>query len=237
SDALDEQPSAGPPVIEPAGDPTDLVFEDLSLGQALAYLIWRPAETARLFWRVLTYEEIGELKADKPGLPGEDSGDEPPGDARGASAGSRCTACAGYCWSTVARVVARGRRAAGGGAAGAARRDGAARCRARSAATRDTQRTRRVPVVGGGGRAGRRLRDRPGARLVGGAASGGGWVAEPPCARQRTARPVERSAGPGRAGGVVAGRRGRGQRVDRARSVCPSRRAVARPGAGQRTRD
>jgi hypothetical protein len=31
-----------------------LVFEDLTLAQALGYLFWRPARTARLFWHVLT---------------------------------------------------------------------------------------------------------------------------------------------------------------------------------------
>ena len=82
SEPINEQPSARPPVIDPAADSTDLVFEDLSLGQALAYLFWRPAETARLFWRVLTYEESGELEAQTPGLPGEDGGDEPPGGAQ-----------------------------------------------------------------------------------------------------------------------------------------------------------
>jgi hypothetical protein len=31
-----------------------VVFEDLTLAQALTYLFWRPVQTARLFWRVLT---------------------------------------------------------------------------------------------------------------------------------------------------------------------------------------
>lgn len=34
--------------------PRTVVFEDLSLAQALAYLIWQPRETTRLLWAVLT---------------------------------------------------------------------------------------------------------------------------------------------------------------------------------------
>ncbi|MBI5958069.1 MAG: hypothetical protein HY866_05005, partial [Chloroflexi bacterium] len=33
-----------------------VVFENLTLAQALRYLIWRPAQTGRLFWRVLTHD-------------------------------------------------------------------------------------------------------------------------------------------------------------------------------------
>jgi hypothetical protein len=58
------------------------VFEDLSLGRALAYLFWRPAETARLFWQVLTYEEPGAGEAEPPIWRGEDDGDEPGGVVR-----------------------------------------------------------------------------------------------------------------------------------------------------------
>ncbi len=77
ADPADEQPGAGHPAAEPAATQTDLVFEDLSLGQALAYLFWRPAETARLFWQVLTYEEPGAGEAEPPAWPGEDDGGEP----------------------------------------------------------------------------------------------------------------------------------------------------------------
>lgn len=73
SDAADEHSNAGQPLAAESG--ADLVFEDLSLGQALGYLFWRPAETARLFWRVLTYEPSGEVEPAQPvPLGGEDRG-------------------------------------------------------------------------------------------------------------------------------------------------------------------
>ncbi|MEW6579557.1 MAG: hypothetical protein AB1435_10215, partial [Chloroflexota bacterium] len=37
-----------------AAPPRTVVFEDLTLAQALAYLVWRPRDTARLLWTVLT---------------------------------------------------------------------------------------------------------------------------------------------------------------------------------------
>ena len=79
-DPADEQPGAATPAAaEPADIPTDLVFEDLSLGQALAYLFWRPAETARLFWQVLTYEGAGEVETGTHTLPDGDGDGEPGG--------------------------------------------------------------------------------------------------------------------------------------------------------------
>ncbi|MBN1200703.1 MAG: hypothetical protein JXJ20_02490 [Anaerolineae bacterium] len=45
-DAQDPTPAAAGPQV--------VVFEDLTLAEALTYLVWRPGETARLFWRVLT---------------------------------------------------------------------------------------------------------------------------------------------------------------------------------------
>lgn len=42
-----------PPASEP---PPEVVFEDLTLAEALRYFIWRPGQTGRLFWQVLTRE-------------------------------------------------------------------------------------------------------------------------------------------------------------------------------------
>ncbi len=59
---------SGVPEVEPP-DQT-VVFEDLTLAQALGYLFWRPAQTARLFWQVLT--------RDPSPPPGDNTDDEPP---------------------------------------------------------------------------------------------------------------------------------------------------------------
>ncbi len=44
----------------------ELIFEELSLAQALTYLFWRPLGTARLFWRVLTREQSAETPISVP---------------------------------------------------------------------------------------------------------------------------------------------------------------------------
>ncbi|MEL7674243.1 MAG: hypothetical protein AAGU78_10935 [Chloroflexota bacterium] len=46
----------------PASAPT-VIFEDLTLADALRYLFWRPARTARLLWAVLTCDAEGEREA------------------------------------------------------------------------------------------------------------------------------------------------------------------------------
>ena len=46
---------------------TSVVFEDLTLAQALAYLVWRPRDTARLLWTVLIRDaESAESRAEQP---------------------------------------------------------------------------------------------------------------------------------------------------------------------------
>lgn len=53
------EPQDAPPGVGPGADaaaPRTVVFEDLTLAQALAYLVWRPRDTARLLWAVLTRE-------------------------------------------------------------------------------------------------------------------------------------------------------------------------------------
>lgn len=56
----DSAPQDAPPDAGHYGGETDstapraVVFEDLTLAQALAYLVWRPRDTARLLWAVLT---------------------------------------------------------------------------------------------------------------------------------------------------------------------------------------
>lgn len=79
-DAPDAGAASGAPVL--AGDVaeyenhrrTRVVFEDLTLGQALAYLFWQPVRTSRLFWDVLTRDPLDDEAHEAP----ED--DQPPGE-------------------------------------------------------------------------------------------------------------------------------------------------------------
>ncbi len=50
----DEMPVSGGDSHEQLPAERAVVFEDLTLAQALAYLIWQPRQTARLMWQVLT---------------------------------------------------------------------------------------------------------------------------------------------------------------------------------------
>ncbi len=51
---LEPMPPADP--VPPRPAPRTLVFEDLTLSEALLYVVWRPVTTARLLWRVLAYD-------------------------------------------------------------------------------------------------------------------------------------------------------------------------------------
>ncbi len=59
-------PSPPPPEHEAA---RELIFEDLTLAQALTYLFWRPVTTAQLFWRVLTREQSAATPISAPPTP------------------------------------------------------------------------------------------------------------------------------------------------------------------------
>lgn len=52
----DDSPAAPAPQDGSPAEAAPVIFEDLTLAEALGYLFWRPARTARLFWRVLTYD-------------------------------------------------------------------------------------------------------------------------------------------------------------------------------------
>jgi len=71
-------------VLATPGQPTTfvteekvLVFEDLTLSQALHYLFWRPGQTARLFWQVLT-RDVDESARESVEPPPDDDEWEPP---------------------------------------------------------------------------------------------------------------------------------------------------------------
>ncbi|MCL4239351.1 MAG: hypothetical protein KJ047_14010 [Anaerolineae bacterium] len=61
-------PDSGPQDTWPdAAAARAVVFEDLTLAQALAYLVWRPRDTARLLWAVLTRDAAAvEPRAQQP---------------------------------------------------------------------------------------------------------------------------------------------------------------------------
>ena len=74
-----EQPGASSPPERPAehdaardpdsgaaigGGAEPVIFEDLTLAQAVGYLFWRPGETLRLFWRVLRRDPEAEARAE-----------------------------------------------------------------------------------------------------------------------------------------------------------------------------
>ena len=59
----DDSPAAPVPQDGSPVQAAPVIFEDLTLAEALGYLFWRPARTARLFWRVLTYDPAADADA------------------------------------------------------------------------------------------------------------------------------------------------------------------------------